>query len=70
MSASAKFARAPFPRRTLLIAVAGRGRSRSNAKTFGRWLLRNRRRMVGGISIEQIGKSRTGVAFWQLVKVN
>ena len=46
MSASAKFARRLF--HDALLAVAGRGGA-VNAKTFGRWLLRNRRRMVGGI---------------------
>jgi hypothetical protein len=62
-SGGGRFIRAPF--RDALLAVAGRA-SDVNPKTLGKWLKRNKGRIVGDVRIEQAGKSN--VADWRLVK--
>jgi hypothetical protein len=60
-----RFARAPF--RDALLAVAGRGGA-VNVKTLGRWLLRNKGRIVGGVRLEQAQGRRNNAAVWRLLK--
>jgi putative DNA primase/helicase len=63
-SANTKFARPLF--RDALLAVAGAGGA-VNGKRLGKWLKRNKGRIVGGVRFQQAEQLTTG-AIWRLVK--